>query len=75
MKGHREKGIDLKSNEAYYPVEKRIITSNNQAYGQNAAVVHLLVVLNVYEITLAVLQVHIHVILQGFLAACSAYIA
>ena len=33
-KGVKEEDIELKSNEAYAPVEKRIVTSHNQAYGQ-----------------------------------------
>ena len=33
--GHREKDIDLHSNDAYHPMRtKGIITAHNQAYGQ-----------------------------------------
>ena len=33
--GHREKDIDLHSNDAYHPMRtKGIITTHNQAYGQ-----------------------------------------
>jgi len=31
---HSEQNVELKFNEAYAPVEKRIVTSHNQAYGQ-----------------------------------------
>ena len=34
LKGHKEESIDLKLNEAYGPVEKRIITGHKQAYGR-----------------------------------------
>ena len=32
--GQREHNIELKSNEAYGPVQNTIVTTQNQAYGQ-----------------------------------------